>query len=329
MLRCEFHIPISPTPDFLCRVHYLAASIALYSGYREDEYRIVVTVGDTQPVDLLEQCPWTADYPLEWRWVGPADFERWWYAATAYLRYTYSYDAETVVMLDGDVLVTGRLREAIESVSGTNKLAAVPGYYSPFYLYAEHLERASPVEWWQRICGLAGVALPEFTTEHPGWPWMRDNKPRHVDELRFSPPYPNAGVVIASAETMRRIGENIFADFDLVNSVSKTSLSGQVALTLAISRLGLEWAPLPLRYNFQNIPAIYDAYPEEAKEIRVLHFLQELELSRVRDFQSYEGIEALFGRQGLHAVNRYFVGKLAEVHEKVILPRGRRPRRGA
>jgi hypothetical protein len=152
---------------------------------------------------------------------------------------------------------------------------------------------------------------------------MRENNPRHVDQLQFSPPYPNAGVVMASAETMRRIGQSIFSDFDLVNTVSRTSLSGQIALTLGISRLGLQWAPLPLRYNFQNIPAIYDANPEEAAEIRVLHFLQELELSRVRDFQSYEQIEQLFERPGLHAVNRFFVGKLAEVHGRVIAPRRR------
>ena len=58
MLRCEFHIPISPTPDFLRRVQYLAESIGLHSGLRPEEYLIVVTVGDAEPVDLREQCPW-------------------------------------------------------------------------------------------------------------------------------------------------------------------------------------------------------------------------------------------------------------------------------
>ncbi len=321
MIKCEFHIPISPTPDFLCRVHYLAASIRRNAGLREGEYRIVVTVGDAQRVDLESLCPWAKHYPLEWRWVSAASFDRWWYAATAYERYCYDFDAETVVMLDGDVLVTGRLEEAIASVRGTNKLAAVPGYYSPFYLYPKHLEEASPVEWWERICGLAGVAVPPFATEHPGWPWMRENQPRHVEQLRMSPAYPNAGVVMVSAETARRIGENIFADFDLVNTVSRTALSGQVALTLAISRLGLAWTPLPLRYNFQNLPMVYEAYPEEAAEIRVLHFLQETEISRVRDFQSYEQIEQLFGRPELHPVNRYFVERLRELRDEVTATR--------
>ena len=236
---------------------------------------------------------------------------------TAYQRYCYDFAAETVVMLDGDALVTGGLREAIDAVRGTRKLAAVPAYYSPFYLYPQHLERDSPVAWWERIFGRAGLTLPPFTMEHPGWRWMRENQPKHVDELQFSPPYGNMGVVMASAAVMREIGQNLFADYALVETISKTSLSGQIALTMAMARLGLEWAPLPLRYNFQNIPAIYEANPEEAAEIRVLHFLQELELSRVRDFQSYEAVEALLTRPGLHAVNRFFVEQLAALHERV------------
>ncbi len=150
---------------------------------------------------------------------------------------------------------------------------------------------------------------------------MQANQPRHVEQLRMSPAYPNAGVVIASADTIRRIGRNIFSDLDLVNTVSRTMLSGQIALTLAISRLGLEWTPLPLRYNFQNVPVIFDSYSEEASEIRVLHFLQESEISRVKDFQSYEHVERLFERQGLHPVNRYFVDRLRNVHERLLVPR--------
>lgn len=321
MLKCEFHVPISPTPDFLCRIHYLAASLQLFSGLREDDYRIVVTVGDAQRVDLDALCPWTRDFPLEWRWVAPEKFDRWWYFATAYQRYCYDFNAETVVMLDGDVLVTGCLAGAIDAVRDTQRLAAVPGYFSPFYLAPEHLEQASPVEWWTRICGMAGVPVPSFETEHPGWNQMQAANPKHVDQLRFSPPYPNAGVVMASAATTKRIGEHIFADIDLVNSVSRTALTGQVALTLAISRLGLEWAPLPLRYNFQNIPWVFDTHPEERAEIRVLHFLDTGEVDRVRDFRSYDVIEQLFDRPGLHGINRFLVERLRTVHDRAIVQR--------
>ena len=76
MLCCEFDVPISPTPDFLCRVHYLAESIANFSGLRSNE-----------------RCPWTGRDPFEWRWVALAEFTRWSYAATAFQRYCYDYAA--------------------------------------------------------------------------------------------------------------------------------------------------------------------------------------------------------------------------------------------
>lgn len=224
-------------------------------------------------------------------------------------------------MLDGDVLVTGRLDEVIRDVRATRKFAAVPAYFSPFYIFAEHLEEASPTAWWQRLCDLAHVPLPAFETEHPGWELMRENSPRHVDELRFSPPYPNAGVVIASADTVSRVGERFHSDFELVNSVTRTSLSGQIALTLAIAGLGLEWAPLPLRFNFQNQTRIHDAFPQEAVDIRVLHFLDQSQIHRVTDFRDMEAVARLSARTDLYPVNAFLTGRLAALTPQVTRER--------
>lgn len=320
MLKCEFHVPISPTPDFLWRVRYLAGSIRLYSGLHEDEYRIVVTVGDKERTDLEAICPWTREFPLEWRWVPPQRFDRWWYFATAYERYRYDYAAETVVMLDGDVLVTGRLTDAIDHVRDSARFAAVPALFSPFFIGQDQADSRSPVESWTRIFELAQVQVPAFDMEHPAWDVMKARQPRHVEQLRFSPPYPNAGVVVASANTARRIGEHIFADIDIVNSVSRSAVTGQVALTLAIHRLGLEWAPLAMRFNFQNLPWVFDAYPEDRNDVRVLHFLNGAEIDRVRDFKSRDDIERLFHRPELHPVNRFFVERLRTVHDRVVAP---------
>lgn len=313
MLKCEFHVPISPTPDFLCRVHYLAASIDRWSGLRSHEYRIVVTVGDAQQVDLDALCPWSRLYPLEWRWIDAEHFARRWYWATAYQRYCYDHDAETVVMLDGDVLVTGPLDDVIERVRGTRRLAAVQAYFSPLMLVRELLQQHTPRGWWQWLFDAVQVPLPEFTAEHIGWRFKR-GEPIPGELLRWGPPNPNAGVVVASAATVREISQHIFQDIDTFNTLCPTVLNGQVALTAAIARLRLEWTPLPLRYNFQNLPDLREDHLAERADIRVLHFLSRDEVDRVKDFASYETVQALFGRTLRNPVNQLFVQRLQELH---------------
>jgi hypothetical protein len=60
----EIHVPISPTPNFFNRIHYLAASLRDAGGLAAESL-IVVTVGEDQdPVDLAAQLPWARKYPI-------------------------------------------------------------------------------------------------------------------------------------------------------------------------------------------------------------------------------------------------------------------------
>lgn len=313
MIRTEIHIPISPTPDFLIRVHYLAASIEMYSGLSPGSYKIVVTVGDATRVDIEDLCPWAIRYPIEWRWVPDQEWLERGIFATAFGRFRYAFEADAVVMLDGDVLVTGSLAEMVNEAVGTLRFHAIPAHYSPF-CYQGCLEQRSPHEWWAEIFRLAGLSPPILSMEHLAWPWMQEQDWPYLEQLQFGPPYPNAGVIIGSAETMRRIGASIYEDLDTVNTVFCNVLSGQVALSLAISRQGLEWAPLPLRYNVPNVQQFHDTYPDEAADVRVLHFLQTTEIDRVADFQSYAHLEQALNRSGLSPLNAFLAERLRSVH---------------
>lgn len=325
MPSVEIHIPVGPTPDFLLRVHYLAASIAMYGGFPEGSYKIVVTVGDDQRVDLDALCPWARQYPLEWRWVPENEWKERGIFATAYTRFRYPFDCDAVVMLDADLLVTGRLMDIVETVPGTLRFHAIPAPYNPFFCDPPCLQVRSPDAWWDAMFAAAGLPAQPSTMEHLAWPWVKTENCPYLEQMRCSPPYANAGVIIGSAETMRRIGATIYKELDTVNSLFRHHLSGQIALSLAIVRHGLEWAPLPLRYNVPNVHHFHAVYPEEVADIRVLHFLQATEIDRVSDFQTPGHVERIFDRPGLAPLNAFLASRLQTVHEARVLPdlRGR------
>ena len=319
-MRIEIHIPVSPTPDYLLRVHYLAASIEMYSGLSPGSYKIVVTVGDETRVDIQELCPWTTRYPIEWRWVPDQEWLERGIFATAYGRYRYTFDADVIVMLDADLLVTGSLTDLVKDAVGTLRFHATPAHYSPFYFSQFFLEQRPPHSWWLELYQLAGLEPPVFSMEHLAWPWLKERNSPDWEQMRYSPPYPNAGVIIGSAESMRRIGASIYEDLDVVNTVFRNIFAGQVALSLAINRQGVEWAPLPVRYNFPNGREFCDAYPDDAADIRVLHFMQSTGIDRTSDFQSYAHVERAMSRPGLSPPNGFLAERLRSVHLTKVLP---------
>lgn len=133
-------------------------------------------------------------------------------------------------------------------------------------------------------------------------------------------PYPNAGVIFGSAETMNRVGKNVYEDIGIAKSALDSFLVGQIALSLAMCREGLEWAPIPLRYNFPNVNEFYAPFPEEAADIRVLHFMHVIEIDRTADFQTYEHVELLMARTDLSVLNAFLIERLRTVHYANVVP---------
>ncbi len=319
---CEFHVPISPTPDFFNRIRFLAASLDRYSGLTPGDYRLVVTVGAAERIDLDRACPWGRQYPIEWRWVPDDVFAAWSMWGTAFVRYTYRFDADVVVMLDGDTLVTGSLAQVIADAAAEDHVAAVPAFYSPFYLHPDLMRVRSPHDWWRELFAATGVGEPAFTMEHTAWPMLRWRFPPYKRELRLSPPYVNAGVVAGGASVMAALGRDVFEDLAIARSQLGTTLDGQVALTLGLHRQRIPFKPLSIACNFPNVPAFARIYRAEASDIRVLHFQSATEVDRQRDFASREAIEALLarGHQGLplQPLNQVLVTRLADLWQTFV-----------
>jgi hypothetical protein len=136
---------------------------------------------------------------------------------------------------------------------------------SPFKTRPEHPAE----EWWARIFASAGLGSPPFVCEHTGWP----TDPGHPAE-RLCPPYFNLGMLVAPAEVMHAIGAVVYDEMAAVDRVLETPFRCQLALTLAMVRLGIPWHPVAMRYNFPNDQAIASYYAADLADVRLFHYLR-------------------------------------------------------
>lgn len=305
----EIHVPVSPTPNFFTMVHYLAASLRLHGGALA-ESPIVVTVGeDCEPDDLARRLPWSRHYPIEWRWLDRELYRRHIYYATALERFRLPFRAPMVMLLDADVFFAGAFDEVVARSRAARALAGLVAHVTPFKTRPEH----APEDWWGRIFASAGLAPPAFPCEHTGWSLTP------ADEAeRRCPPYFNLGMLIAPAEVMRAIGGIVYDEMAAVDRVLETPFRCQLALTLAVVRLGIPWHAVPMRYNFPNDEPIATHYAADLADVRLFHYLRVGSIDKARDFASPDAVAAMLRRADLDSVNRAMVRRLVPVHAAVV-----------
>lgn len=294
----EFHVPISPNENFFTMVHYLAASLRVL-GPPFSSCPIVITVGaDCEPFDLAARNPWSFRYPLQWTWVDRGLFRGRGIYATAVERFRRDFRSPAVVMLDADLLIIGSLLEVFEQVKTSPAICGLIAHGSPF-LWTNIARSRSNVAWWEELYRRAGLGTPRFVCEHPGWKLL------FADEsYRFSPPYFNLGVLAAPAEVMHRIGDVVYQEMDHVDDTLDTVFKCQLGLTLSIARLGISWKALQVRFNFPNFPSFWNAFPEAAIDIRVLHYLGGTDgFRKDSDMADVASVRKFLDRDGLPAVN--------------------------
>ncbi len=303
---CEIHVPISPTPSFITRVRYLAASVRCFGGALR-EAPVIVTVGGDQPVDLERRHPWSAALGVEWRWVPEPAWRKHSSAATALQRFCYEIDAPAALMLDSDTLFAAPIDELLPAVTDSETVCGVPAHVSPF----TEAERGQAL--WGEVFREAGLPEPEMICEHSGWEAMESDPAR-----RFCPPYFNFGMVLVSRDLAARLGETIVSEMESVQRVLDTVFRCQLALTLAIARSGARWWELPLRFNFPNDLSFMTRNGTELEDVRIVHYLREDELSRTSDFHSPDAVSAFLDRGRMHVVNERFRQSLRVVHDHVL-----------
>ena len=300
--RLEIHVPISPNPLFFNRMHYLAASMAVYGGVLADT-RIVVTAGaDEEPFDLAGANPWARHYPVEWRWLDRHLYRKYLYWGTRAQRFCYRYRADVVLMLDPDILVVRPFDDLIDEVAAADAFSGITAH-------------ASPVRGdfsWEHLFAAGGLGVPLLQCEHSGFGLVFEDASR-----RLCPPYFNLGVLASPASHVRRIGRTIFRELDTVMPI-EDFFRAQTSLLLAMVRQQIPWQLMSLKYNFPNDLRFLERYRSEFEDMRLVHYLRKDQFDKEADFASPRQIGELIQRQDLHKVNRAFMDRLTPVHERVL-----------
>jgi hypothetical protein len=304
--RLEIRVPISPTPDFFRRIHFMAASLRGLEGSIGPYVLVVCVGGDEEAGDLYAAQPWSRSYPLIWHWANRERFRRDSFWETSRDIFRQPMRARFAICADADVLFLEDFSDLLRELEKKPAVAGVIAHAPPF----QNNEFANT---WRQLSAGYQTPPPVFEYEHTGWGFMVQR-----EALRFTPPYFNFGMVAAPAGMMETIGAEIEKADDFVNARLDTFFRFQIALTLTIQKHSLPVRALPIRYNFPNDPRFDAKYPEELSDVRVLHYLRCKMIHREKDFCSLDNVALLIARRDLTGSNEVFRQKVAELYPVVM-----------
>jgi hypothetical protein len=264
MPSLQIHVPISPTPPFFTMIHMLAESVRSFGGGFSDA-RIVVSVGDDiAPFDIERERPELMPYGIEWRWTDRDEFQRHSYFATGLDRWAAPFECDYVLMADADILITGPLDELTESLPTPRSVAGVIATKPPFTARGKGDDETR----WPELYRAAGLTPPPFDFPIPG-----HGSHYPLSGIAHAPPYYNFGFVVGRNEAMNAIRQTFRADYLVAHEFMQSILAAQAGLGLSITRHQLNAVALPVRYNFWTQDKYLARFPEEASDVRVLHYL--------------------------------------------------------
>ena len=262
----EVHIPISPTPFFFTMVRYYAATLRRNGGPFADA-RIVVSVGeDCDAFDVAAAHPELAAYHIEWRWADREYFRRFSYGATVFDRWAAPFESEYVLIADADMLIVKDFSDVVKRMRPDREIAGVIATWPPFAARGfGNVDRQR----WLELFRLAGLGEPPMDCRHPGYGSFYGSE----FGIAEAPPYYNLGFVLGTRDAMNAIRGTVRTDVELAFEYMQTDLAAQAGLTLSIVRNNLRYTSLPVRYNFWSWAEYLKHFPDEARDVRVFHYL--------------------------------------------------------
>jgi hypothetical protein len=281
----ECRIPISPTSSFLNRTVLLAKSIRRWY----PDARVVAYIGSECSHDALRRFVYP-DLTLEGIDVVLVDREvfLFWagsrspYLATMNARFHKTTQADHILIMDADVLCTARFDELFETDAVQGMQAHMPPYGDADMF---------------RLFVAMGLKPPVFNQLYSGAGIMCGPNTR-------GPAYFNSGMIFAPASQFNALCEPYHEAIEVLRrTVNDTYWFDQLAVMLALAKVGEGWDSLPQRFNFPNQREFDVAFPDELKDVRFLHYLRTDTVDRDREFVSDEAMDAFVARRDLTGSN--------------------------
>jgi lipopolysaccharide biosynthesis glycosyltransferase len=262
----EIHIPISPTPSFFTMIRYFAATLRRNGGQFAGASLVVSVGDDCEPFDINAAYPELAQYRIAWRWVDREQFRQHSYFATGLDRWADPFKADYVLMADADLLVTGDFSNVIEKIPQPCGIAGVIATLPQFWATGlGNVDRAR----WAELFQLAGLGEISLDCRHLGIDIFYTAN----DAIAEAPPVYNFAFVLGTRDAMNSIRKSFEMDYLLAKDYMKTVVAAQVALCLSIVRNKIPYTCLPPSYNFWSHELYLRHFPQDAKEMKIFHYL--------------------------------------------------------
>jgi hypothetical protein len=285
-MKFEIRVPISPRKCFFRRIEFLHRSLLACGGLTAAA-RLVVSVGDDiEPFDIVAREPWSRG-KVTWRWVDREAFRRDSFFATVLDRFKVESDADIVLFADADVIFVAAIDDILQSLASGPAIAGVIAHAPP----------DGGVDW-NRVFTDARLPLPSDVHQYSGWRLMCSHPAQ-----RFAPAYYNFGALFVPGNWVQGLGHFYGRSIGIAEKAGFDFFKAQIAVTLALYQLGMRRIALELRYNFPNDPLFDAAYPEDLRDMRILHYLRTEIVDRDRDFATIRTLRSLIGRKDLTGSN--------------------------
>jgi len=210
---------------------------------------------------------------------------------------------------DADVIFVRNFSGLLTKLVEKPAVAGVIGHGTPFTDRVRANPRIPPARRWREFYEGYGVTPAPVIHEHTGW------QQTSTDPLdRWTAPYFNFGMVIAPSAMVDSISPEMPAADAYASTAVKGNKRFQLAFSLAIQKHAFPVRVLPFRFNFVNDPFFDERYPEELKNVRVIHYARRTTINRDIIFNSLENVAEFIGRRDLAGSNEALRQLIAELY---------------